>query len=276
MDDASRLASAHQLIGAVLTPTSSLCSQAQRKLTQVDGQVRVPRIMWEATGRRVLTMEWIDGVKLTDRPRMAAKGLRVVDFVDVGIECTLRQLLDKGYFHAGKRARLALQRVRFRSSCIVQLFPRRSAYAAKIYRDVCCTALRCAGGETGICCNRSAAICFALRGLMRRRACKSVVSADRSSPSQCSPEPRQHCTRPHADPHPGNLLATSAGDLVYLDFGMMSEAPQEARYAIIQHVVHLVNRDYEVRRGVKCLPDFKRSLFLAHKTKSGSSPASTG
>lgn len=42
----------------------------------------------------------------------------------------------------------------------------------------------------------------------------------------------------------GNLLATEEGDLVYLDFGMMSEAPQPARYAIIAHVVHLVNRDY--------------------------------
>ena len=46
-------------------------------------------------------MEWIEGVKLTDRVRMAEAGLSVVDFVDVGIECTLRQLLDKGYFHAG-------------------------------------------------------------------------------------------------------------------------------------------------------------------------------
>lgn len=45
----------------------------------------------------------------------------------------------------------------------------------------------------------------------------------------------------------GNLLATPAGDLCYLDFGMMSEAPENARYAIIAHVVHLVNRDYEVR-----------------------------
>ena len=44
----------------------------------------------------------------------------------------------------------------------------------------------------------------------------------------------------------GNLLATRAGDLCYLDFGMMSEAPQNARYAIIAHVVHLVNRDYQV------------------------------
>jgi aarF domain-containing kinase len=48
----------------------------------------------------------------------------------------------------------------------------------------------------------------------------------------------------HADPHPGNLLATRAGDLVYLDFGMMSEAPLSARYGIMAHVVHLVNREY--------------------------------
>ena len=32
---------------------------------------------------------------------------------------------------------------------------------------------------------------------------------------------------------------------VLLPVGMMSEAPQYARYAIIEHVVHLVNRDYE-------------------------------
>ena len=47
--------------------------------------------------------------------------------------------------------------------------------------------------------------------------------------------------------HPGNLLATPAGDLAYLDFGMMSSAPRAARFAIIAHVVHLVNRDYVVR-----------------------------
>jgi len=91
-------------------------------------------------------MEWIDGVKLTDKQAMSSAALDVVDFVTVGVECTLRQLLEAGFFHA--------------------------------------------------------------------------------------------------DPHPGNLLATKEGDLVYLDFGMMSEAPTSARYAIISHVVHLVNRDY--------------------------------
>lgn len=32
---------------------------------------------------------------------MASLGLDIVDFVTVGIECTLRQLLEHGFFHAG-------------------------------------------------------------------------------------------------------------------------------------------------------------------------------
>jgi hypothetical protein len=48
---------------------------------------------------------------------------------------------------------------------------------------------------------------------------------------------------------------------VYLDFGMMSEAPQAARYAIIQHVVHLVNRDYEVHCGALPCP---QTPFCTH------------
>ena len=55
---------------------------------------------WDATARRVLTMEWIDGVKLTNKAAMDAAGQSITDFVDVGIECTLRQLLEHGYFHA--------------------------------------------------------------------------------------------------------------------------------------------------------------------------------
>ncbi len=63
-------------------------------------RIRVPKIVWAHTARRVLCMEWVDGVKLTDKASMAAAGLDIVDFVDVGIECTLRQLLEYGYFHA--------------------------------------------------------------------------------------------------------------------------------------------------------------------------------
>ena len=64
-------------------------------------RIRAPKIHWQFTSRRVLTMEWISGIKLTDKEAMADNGLDVVDFVTVGIECTMRQLLDHGYFHGG-------------------------------------------------------------------------------------------------------------------------------------------------------------------------------
>ena len=62
--------------------------------------MKTPAIYWDYTARRVLTMEWIDGVKMTDTAAMEAAGLDVVDFVDVGIECALIQLLEHGFFHA--------------------------------------------------------------------------------------------------------------------------------------------------------------------------------
>jgi predicted unusual protein kinase regulating ubiquinone biosynthesis (AarF/ABC1/UbiB family) len=49
----------------------------------------------------------------------------------------------------------------------------------------------------------------------------------------------------HADPHPGNLLATTDGKLAYLDFGMMSEIKPLQRYGLIEAIVHVVNRDFE-------------------------------
>ena len=39
-------------------------------------------------------------MKLTDKAAMDRQGFNLVDFVDVGVECTLRQLLEHGYFHA--------------------------------------------------------------------------------------------------------------------------------------------------------------------------------
>lgn len=92
-------------------------------------------------------MEWVEGTKLSEQARIEQQGLNILQLVDTGIQCSLRQLLEHGYFHA--------------------------------------------------------------------------------------------------DPHPGNLLATPDGRLAFLDFGMMSETPEQARFAIIGHVVHLVNRDYE-------------------------------
>lgn len=109
--------------------------------------VYVPRIYWQYTNRRVLTMEWITGTKLTQVQDIRNQGIDAGYLVDVGVQCSLRQLLEHGFFHA--------------------------------------------------------------------------------------------------DPHPGNLLATPDGKLAYLDFGMMSEVKPHQRYGLIEAVVHLVNRDFE-------------------------------
>ncbi|MED6172424.1 Protein ACTIVITY OF BC1 COMPLEX KINASE 3, chloroplastic [Stylosanthes scabra] len=118
-----------------------------KKLYADKQDIFVPDVFWDYTSAKVLTMDWVDGVKLNEQEAIEKQGLKVLDLVNAGIQCSLRQLLEYGYFHA--------------------------------------------------------------------------------------------------DPHPGNLLATPEGKLAFLDFGMMSETPEEARFAIIGHVVHLVNRDYE-------------------------------
>lgn len=40
----------------------------------------------------------------------------------------------------------------------------------------------------------------------------------------------------HADPHPGNLVATDSGALAYFDFGMMGDIPRHYRVGLIQVV----------------------------------------
>ncbi|GJP41198.1 hypothetical protein CLOM_g873 [Closterium sp. NIES-68] len=64
------------------------------------GLVKVPRIFWKYSSRRVLTMEWIDGIKLTDRAGLLQAGLSTQFVVDLGVLSSLRQLLEEGFFHA--------------------------------------------------------------------------------------------------------------------------------------------------------------------------------
>ena len=63
-------------------------------------EIYVPKIYWEYTGRRVLTMEWITGTKLNNIEEVQAQGIDATHLVEVGVECSLRQLLEHGFFHA--------------------------------------------------------------------------------------------------------------------------------------------------------------------------------
>lgn len=63
-------------------------------------RIAVPRIYHKLTSRRVLTMEWIEGVKLTNLDAVRSLGINPDDMVQVGVNCSLQQLLEHGFFHA--------------------------------------------------------------------------------------------------------------------------------------------------------------------------------
>lgn len=62
--------------------------------------IYVPYIYPQYTARRVLTMEWIEGTKLTDIDKLTRKGINATHLIEVGVQCSLRQLLEHGFFHA--------------------------------------------------------------------------------------------------------------------------------------------------------------------------------
>ncbi|MEL6352421.1 MAG: AarF/ABC1/UbiB kinase family protein [Cyanobacteria bacterium J06627_28] len=63
-------------------------------------EILVPSIYTQYTGRRVLTMEWIEGIKLTELDELRRRGISPTHVIEVGVQCSLRQLLEHGFFHA--------------------------------------------------------------------------------------------------------------------------------------------------------------------------------
>jgi ubiquinone biosynthesis protein len=68
--------------------------------TAADPGFRVPAVDWERTARGVLTMEWIDGVKLTDRAGLAAAGHDLPALGRHLMQTFLRHAMRDGFFHA--------------------------------------------------------------------------------------------------------------------------------------------------------------------------------
>uniref|UniRef100_B8HPK6 ABC-1 domain protein n=1 Tax=Cyanothece sp. (strain PCC 7425 / ATCC 29141) TaxID=395961 RepID=B8HPK6_CYAP4 len=62
--------------------------------------IYVPKIYWQYTNRRVLTMEWVTGTKLNQPESIQSQGTDARYLIDVGVQCSLRQLLEHGFFHA--------------------------------------------------------------------------------------------------------------------------------------------------------------------------------
>ena len=65
-----------------------------------DPGFRVPSVDWERTGRDVVTMEWIDGIKMSDVGALQAAGHDLERLAEVLIQSFLRHTLRDGFFHA--------------------------------------------------------------------------------------------------------------------------------------------------------------------------------
>ena len=76
-------------------------ANAQRFNELYAGQVKdvfVPKIYSELTTSKVLTMEWVEGFRLTDIESLNKYGLDRKKLVDTLVQCSLRQILGNGEY----------------------------------------------------------------------------------------------------------------------------------------------------------------------------------
>lgn len=74
-------------------------SELSDAMSGEDGYV-VPAIDWRRTSRRVMTLDWIEGVKLTDRDALISAGHDLKHLARTLVKAFLRQAIAEGFFHA--------------------------------------------------------------------------------------------------------------------------------------------------------------------------------
>lgn len=70
------------------------------EVAAIDGHMRIPGVIWDGVGKRVLTLEWARGVALSDPRALEQEGLDRVALADNVVRGFLTQALDHGVFHA--------------------------------------------------------------------------------------------------------------------------------------------------------------------------------
>lgn len=77
--------------------------RAAEELARILGNrddVQIPGIYWHLSTRRVLTMDYLDGIKITDIPALEAAGVRTSDVANTLIDLFNTMILTHGMFHA--------------------------------------------------------------------------------------------------------------------------------------------------------------------------------
>jgi ubiquinone biosynthesis protein len=62
--------------------------------------LHIPKVYWEYTTKRVIVMEEIEGIQLTDLDTMRQEGYDLPAIAEIGTDFYLRQIFEDGFFHA--------------------------------------------------------------------------------------------------------------------------------------------------------------------------------
>jgi predicted unusual protein kinase regulating ubiquinone biosynthesis (AarF/ABC1/UbiB family) len=65
-----------------------------------DPGIRIPAVVWELTTRRVLCLDYVPGIKITDREAILEAGIDPAAVAEKGAASYLQQLVRFGFFHA--------------------------------------------------------------------------------------------------------------------------------------------------------------------------------
>jgi ubiquinone biosynthesis protein len=71
-----------------------------REVMALDGYMTAPEVVWEGVGKRVLTLDWAQGVALSDPAALDQPGIDRRLLADNLVRAFLSQALDHGVFHA--------------------------------------------------------------------------------------------------------------------------------------------------------------------------------
>lgn len=65
-----------------------------------DKHIYIPKIYWEFTTSRVLTMEYVEGIKLSRREELVRRGYHLDEIAERIVNAILHQIFIEGFFHA--------------------------------------------------------------------------------------------------------------------------------------------------------------------------------
>jgi ubiquinone biosynthesis protein len=79
---------------------SEMSENIKDDLDKPNGKFRVPDVDWNRSGKRLMTLEWIDGTKVADRDALRAAGHDLDELGLTVIRSFLRHAMRDGFFHA--------------------------------------------------------------------------------------------------------------------------------------------------------------------------------